>query len=1568
MINEQELETLQQILTEYDKAHRTSKASQQCPRIIEKIDDNQYSHLIQVILNDIQRVLYKHRLEPYKIRDDKTFASDLSLLSAISERGVPYQQEDLQAILSLVNDVFQSFLAVEYHSDSARTPFLHLLSSFVPALQQPEILNYCRSECETLYTYVYRWGTFEPFHESYQLRQQLEALLFGDDAPGLIFQLRRYASGDAPDSDEQAKVLLTILHQELRGLRLYKYDHPVFALLRQASPPVKKSMILLALQEGIGIQSDEITYNNREIVAALITDDLPWTDADIQRILNILAHGGELGNGRRGGIVLLQYALTILKASGKSFRNQPELLTLEARLAQEKMSYMQDKIYALRQSITAMSSPGNSHGLAALLHAYQENQMPDEEQVDTFLAAYQREFGEHIPPLDHPLLQQMRDTLSDSLKARVISTTIQSRSLLERDMNLVTVLSSTPLTCSREDVRAILHSCVTFYSNQNLRNLHNYPHSLTFDERGRFLQWAISITAVLHAIAPAIKQPAIHEYVQEELHTLYAWSQEADYTDYFLNGSQETYALYLLIADLCYAGNPPGLAPLLRDDAEKAESSAEEHARAILVAYHQEMRDGLVNRPYVVEFISQQASEQIKAHLIKEALLDGYTSTLNPPDSYSNHHPVHYKQNVLLIQAIFTYDLPYSYEDIYGILVGIAKLFGLDDSYYRTFQYGPQNIRLFDLFKTFVPVLKPSELERLCQDELAPLYEHLSQVRWHSAQIEENQMRLLIRHLLFPQSAGPLRDLLQDNTRHFTSDSELLILLAAYHEEFGAGTPDIDAELTRLIQQRLGAQSIVRLLRLSAEETHNIQPGSESERREGNTYQVEQDLCLIGTLLNNQLPFVPEDIHMLLHDLLGIRYATHTLRPYVQELEPFLRQPDVLAQCRAEIKWLVNQTKNSLSDPDTRRFHLLLRDLLSERGQQFSYPLLPDRWGTAILDELTDLTPEQRDPWLAILNLCASAKGTAPTDKWQQQAYTLTEAIEPEQLTSTVRRWIDLFCTQKEGRMDGDNSDILRGLIWLCRGNSDRGLAATLADAAIEGYRKLPGEGPRCPKVGDAGIFTLATMPGKDAISQLERIRRNVKQPSYQEKIGKALDGVARREKMSREDLEELMLPTFDLHDGQLQITVGDWTVQLDAGGRKVEPLWFDASGQPQTKLPTAFKREHKDEIKSVDRLADDMQHLISSQRGRLERLYLNPRHWSLEDWRERYLEHPLVSVLARRLIWQISSGAHNWRVIWQHGQLVNAQGQPCELPTQSEVTLWHPLMSEPQEAQLWQLWLEEQQITQPFKQAHREIYPITDAEQDTYDYSRRFADHIIQQHQLNALARARDWQFSLHSNFSGSIQDDPAYIDIPSAGIRAEFTLGNLYQDQEIPRHLLTRKVRFQPITSPFHNQQFKPLEEIPPIVFSEIMRDVDLFVSVTSVGTDIYGHDDGDSLLAEYWQSYNQETPSLQIEARRQILERLLPRLAISERCSLEERFLTVRGDLHTYRIHLISGNIFMQPGDQYLCIVFGGKMRKTEKERFFLPFEGDPLLSLILSKAFLLAEDSKIKDKTILSQIRR
>jgi hypothetical protein len=158
--------------------------------------------------------------------------------------------------------------------------------------------------------------------------------------------------------------------------------------------------------------------------------------------------------------------------------------------------------------------------------------------------------------------------------------------------------------------------------------------------------------------------------------------------------------------------------------------------------------------------------------------------------------------------------------------------------------------------------------------------------------------------------------------------------------------------------------------------------------------------------------------------------------------------------------------------------------------------------------------------------------------------------------------------------------------------------------------------------------------------------------------------------------------------------------------------------------------------------------------------------------------------------------------------------------------------------------------------------------------------------------------------------------------------------------------------------------LADVPVVVFSEVMRDVDLLVGVTSIGSDPAWGAERDNPHAEYWHRFADGELSTSAENRRMVLETLLPKLTILHRCRLERRHLVVRGESNEYRIHLGSGNVIMEPGSRYLCIVRGPGDTAAKVP---LPFEGDPMLTVILSKAFLLANDKAIKDESILRQIR-
>ena len=539
----------------------------------------------------------------------------------------------------------------------------------------------------------------------------------------------------------------------------------------------------------------------------------------------------------------------------------------------------------------------------------------------------------------------------------------------------------------------------------------------------------------------------------------------------------------------------------------------------------------------------------------------------------------------------------------------------------------------------------------------------------------------------------------------------------------------------------------------------------------------------------------------------------------------------------------------------------------------------------------------------------------------------------------------------------------------------------------------MPGKGPRLVTLGGTAVAALGAMPGMDAVGQLARLKLKVKFIPAQKEAEKALTAAAEREGLPRDEIEELAVPSYGMEEvGRRREVLGESVADLIVEGQDATLRWSKlADGKPIRSAPAAAKKDHADEVKELQAAVKDIGAMLAAQRDRIDGFFLDQRRWPLDAWRARYLDHPLIGVIARRLIWTFETDGTTADAIWRDGHLVGPDDVPLAgLNAATAVAPWHPIGRPVEEIVGWRDWLDRHQVRQPFKQAHREVYVLTDAERATGVYSNRFAAHILRQHQYHALAAARGWRNQLRMSVDTSY---PATSkDLPGWGLRAEFWVGGIAggypefaTESGVFLHLTTDQVRFFESGSPpwqagpsggsygpVRDQVVAtpvPLDQVPPLVLSEILRDVDLFVGVTSVGNDPNWNGGGpDGRYVRYWADYNFGDLGANGQTRKGVLERLIPRLKIAPRCSFGDRFLTVRGDLRTYKIHLGSGNILMEPNDQYLCIVAGQAAGNSPTTRdVFLPFEGDQTLSLILSKALLLADDAKIKDPTILSQIR-
>ena len=240
----------------------------------------------------------------------------------------------------------------------------------------------------------------------------------------------------------------------------------------------------------------------------------------------------------------------------------------------------------------------------------------------------------------------------------------------------------------------------------------------------------------------------------------------------------------------------------------------------------------------------------------------------------------------------------------------------------------------------------------------------------------------------------------------------------------------------------------------------------------------------------------------------------------------------------------------------------------------------------------------------------------------------------------------------------------------------------------------------------------------------------------------------------------------------------------------------------------------------------------------------------------------------------------------------------------------------------------------QPFKQVFRELYVVSAQEKKDKTVSRRYAGHQVNRKQAFALWGRRGWAIDEYDEVWKSIH----YADL---NVSVGFEHG-VTTPLEV-EGLTLETVRF----SSRRDHKELPLTKVPPVLFSEVMRDLDLVVSVAHVG------------------EVDPEISASTVELRRVLLTETCQLLGLKNvKLKPKSNFATIQGEIANYRIHLGSGVVHKLPGGS-VCLV---PVHSQHRGRLFLPFaDNDPKTAEVLSKTLLLARDQEIDDPILLEQLR-
>jgi len=402
---------------------------------------------------------------------------------------------------------------------------------------------------------------------------------------------------------------------------------------------------------------------------------------------------------------------------------------------------------------------------------------------------------------------------------------------------------------------------------------------------------------------------------------------------------------------------------------------------------------------------------------------------------------------------------------------------------------------------------------------------------------------------------------------------------------------------------------------------------------------------------------------------------------------------------------------------------------------------------------------------------------------------------------------------------------------------------------------------------------------------------------------------------------------------------VGEVSVwlEMEDGGKCA--LLVEKNGKQLKSVPAKLKKDEY--IVAITEAKKQMAEQARRTRAMLEDAMESQETYTYAEI-QGMLENPVIHDLVAALVFRVMDGggvsdhtqeeqavfgfvtAKGMDIIGSHhiepsGDTLLTVAHPFQMYTQG---MWHTI----------QKYVFDNQIIQPFKQVFRELYVKTEEELNM-EHSLRYAGNQIQPRKTVACLRTRHWVADIEEGLQKVYYKENIVARI--------YALADWFSPADIESPTLEWVV----FTDRKTGKDLK-IREIPDIIFSEVMRDVDLAVSVAHAG------------------GVDPETSHSTVEMRKAIAEFTMPLFKLTN-VTFTKNHAVIQGARANYTVHLGSGVVHQEAGPMINVL----PVHSQRHGRIFLPFvDDDPKTSEVLTKILFFAEDKKIKDPFILEQIRQ
>lgn len=384
-----------------------------------------------------------------------------------------------------------------------------------------------------------------------------------------------------------------------------------------------------------------------------------------------------------------------------------------------------------------------------------------------------------------------------------------------------------------------------------------------------------------------------------------------------------------------------------------------------------------------------------------------------------------------------------------------------------------------------------------------------------------------------------------------------------------------------------------------------------------------------------------------------------------------------------------------------------------------------------------------------------------------------------------------------------------------------------------------------------------------------------------------------------------------------------DVYIKIDNLGQS--EIIYEKAGKELKSLPTKLKKDKY--IEAIKEVHKNLKEQYRRSRKMLEE--------AMEDGTEFYgyeienlMTNPVIAPILKSLVFKMGNDLG----YYEDKKLKSVKKKSVTVKDDSLLKIAHCFdLFESGDWANYQKDIFDRELKQPFKQVFRELYVKT-VDEKGRDKSLRYAGHQVQPAKTVALLKTRRWIIDGQEGLEKVYYKESIIAKI--------YALADWFSPADIEAPTL-EEVQF------FDKKTFKPIliDDVPDLIFTEVMRDIDLVVSVAHVG------------------DVDPEASHSTIEMRKAIVE-FNCKLFKLKNVKFTENHALIKGERAEYSIHLGSGLIHQKAGSVINVL----PVHSQHRGRVFLPFiDDDPKTAEIMAKVLLFAQDDKIKDVFILEQIK-